>query len=330
MILLVIGSMKESIFIKNNVIKFAIATFLAFSPLLFPTAAKADTYSAEVWEGYSATITAPEGQYFSGISSAFYGSQDETCGEDVSQILLPLIVNQTTIELPSNNGIFGDPCPGIYKILEVYLNTDYFVVEPPVVVDPTPEPTPTPTTFPTQEPTPDPTPTVEPTPQPTVEPTIEPTPEPTIQPTIKPTVKPTKTPDPIITPAPTPTTIPVIPDPMPTPNNQDFIQRQAQNDTQILPYTQADVVTEKQSEQFMQTLTNPTELFNSVAGQLQATTQFVGELITQPGKAIDAISKTVSRAGLDMTNDQREKAQEVIIPVVIVAQIASVIVGRIK
>jgi hypothetical protein len=34
-----------------------------------------------------------------------------------------------------------------------------------------------------------------------------------------------------------------------------------------------------------------------------------------------------SELGSDMTDDQREKAQEVIIPVVIVSQIASTIIG---
>ena len=73
------------------------------------------------------------------------------------------------------------------------------------------------------------------------------------------------------------------------------------------PYTLADVVTEVQMEQFLSdplgTLgdINPTELLSNF-----------------------------SELGSDMTDDQREKAQEVIVPVIIASQIAGAVMRRIK
>jgi hypothetical protein len=343
--LLVIGLTKESIYINKKYIKFGIAIFLAFSPLLCPLPAQADSLSFGVWEGYTIQVSAPEGQYFSNVDTAYYGSPDYNCGQDVTQNIYQYINNLNYLEITASNNIFGDPCPGIYKILEITLSTEPIDIEPPVIIDPTPLPTPTET--PTIEPTPIPTVIVDPTPTPTVEPTIEPTIEPTVEPTVKPTIEPTikpttePTPTAIPTPTPTKTTI-IIPTPKPSVepttepiiNNlltqEDFNNRKVENNTNILPYTVADAVTEVQAEEVIQTLTDPSAIANAVGEQLQATAQFVGQVFTDPGKAITAVSEAVSKAGLDMTNDQREKAQEVIIPVVIVAQIASVIVGRIK
>jgi hypothetical protein len=71
-----------------------------------------------------------------------------------------------------------------------------------------------------------------------------------------------------------------------------------------MPYTLADAVTEVQTEAF---LADP-----------------LGAVLN-----IDPLEllSNFSELGMDMTDDQREKAQEVIIPVVIVSQIASAMIG---
>lgn len=107
-------------------------------------------------------------------------------------------------------------------------------------------------------------------------------------------------------------------------------ERSAKNDTGIMSYTVADVVTELQAEQVLQVFTNPAAAVEALGESLAATAEFVGELFTDPGAAVSAVFENVSAAGLDMSDDQREKAQEVIIPVVIVSQIASMVIGRIK
>ena len=71
-----------------------------------------------------------------------------------------------------------------------------------------------------------------------------------------------------------------------------------------MPFTLADAVTEVQTEAF---LSDPLGAVFNVD---------VAELLSN-----------FSELGMDMTDDQREKAQEVIIPVVIVSQIASTIIG---
>jgi hypothetical protein len=150
---------------------------------------------------------------------------------------------------------------------------------------------------------------------------------------------PTQTEEPIEEPTET------IVEPLPEPNKTDtpeapataveqaqeqLEERAALNDTGVLPYTVADAVTEIQAEETLAVLTNPVALIGAVGEGLAETAAFVGELLTEPGKAVAQVLENVSQAGLDMSDDQREKAQEVIVPVIIVSQIASMMVGRIK
>ena len=158
-----------------------------------------------------------------------------------------------------------------------------------------------------------------------------------IPPYREPTPTPEKTTEPIKEPE-IPVT-PTIPEPDQTTTTQGTAVEQAQaelttraeqNDTGVLPYTLADAVTEIQAEQTVAVLTDPTALAGAVGEGIAQTAQFVGQLFTNPAETVTAVFKNVSKAGLDMTDDQREKAQEVIVPVVIVSQIASMMVGRIK
>jgi hypothetical protein len=154
-----------------------------------------------------------------------------------------------------------------------------------------------------------------------------PTPEETTQPTQEPEIPVTpEIPEPV---TPTPTE-PEQPNATVLEATAQLEERAAENDTGVLPYTVADVVTELQAEQTVAILSDPAALAGAVAEGLAETAQFIGEVFTEPGKALSAVTEAVSKAGLDMSDDQREKAQEVIVPVVIVSQIASVVVGRIK
>jgi hypothetical protein len=84
----------------------------------------------------------------------------------------------------------------------------------------------------------------------------------------------------------------------------EFTERAGDAGETPMPFTLADAVTEVQTEAFL-------------ADPLGAVFEVdVTELLSN-----------FSELGMDMTDDQREKAQEVIIPVIIVSQIASVMIG---
>jgi hypothetical protein len=84
----------------------------------------------------------------------------------------------------------------------------------------------------------------------------------------------------------------------------EFAERAGDAGETPMPFTLADAVTEVQTEAFLEDPLGA--LFN--VDPLELLSNF-------------------SELGMDMTDDQREKAQEVIIPVVIVSQIASTLIG---
>ena len=239
--------------------------------------------------------------------------------------------------------------------------------DPTPEVTPDPEPTPEPTTEPTKDPEPEPEPTVEPTPEPTVEPTPEPTPgpEPTVDPEPTPEEKPgikdkelaalvpekgtgttedlsgvianlTSKDNKLVKLSPeqvaavsqtlkaltveakaeiagnlgiAPAEVAQIAEQMKSNPALasafvEFAERAGDAGETPMPFTLADAVTEVQTEAF---LADPLGAVLSVD---------VTELLSN-----------FSELGMDMTDDQREKAQEVIIPVIIVSQIANVMIG---
>ena len=239
--------------------------------------------------------------------------------------------------------------------------------DPTPEVTPDPEPTPEPTTEPTKDPEPEPEPTVEPTPEPTVEPTPEPTPgpEPTVDPEPTPEEKPgikdeelaalipekgsgtaedlsgvianlTSKDNKLVKLSPEQTAAvsqtlksltqeakqelasdlgisavevakvaeAMKSDPAVASAFVEFAERAGDAGEAPMPFTLADAVTEVQTEAFLE---DPLGAVFEVD---------VAELLSN-----------FSELGMDMTDDQREKAQEVIIPVVIVSQIASTIIG---
>lgn len=234
---------------------------------------------------------------------------------------------------------------------------------PEVSIEPTPEPTPeiTPDPEPTVDPTPKPT--VEPTLDPTPEPT--PGPEPTVEPTPKPTQNPETKDEELATLVPekgkgttedlsgvianltskdnklvklTPEQVAAVSQTLKALTQEaraeiagdlgisagevgkiadqmksnpalasafvEFSERAGNAGDVAMPFTLADAVTEVQTEAFLE---DPLGAILDVD---------VAELLSN-----------FSELGSDMTEDQREKAQEVIIPVVIVSQIASTLIG---
>ena len=88
----------------------------------------------------------------------------------------------------------------------------------------------------------------------------------------------------------------------------EFKERMAESaEGSATPYTLADVVTEVQVEAFL-------------ADPLSA----IGDI--NPGELLSNFSEL----GMDMTDDQREKAQEVIVPVIIASQIAGAVMRRLN
>jgi len=84
----------------------------------------------------------------------------------------------------------------------------------------------------------------------------------------------------------------------------EFSERAGEAGDTPMPFTLADAVTEVQTEAF---LADPLGALFDV-DPLELLSNF-------------------SELGMDMTDDQREKAQEVIIPVIIVSQVANVMIG---
>jgi hypothetical protein len=179
-------------------------------PFQFPV----DSLYGTVDEGWALTLSAPEGYVFKSVYFASYGTPENyvngQCHSDVSaQKVEEAFIGNSTATISADNGIFGDPCGGTYKRLQVILIYEPSVPvivpapEPPVVTPPVVEPTPTQTPEPTPEPTP--TPTETPSEEPTPNPTSEPTPTPTDTPAPTPEPTPSATPEPGPTPEPTPT-----------------------------------------------------------------------------------------------------------------------------
>jgi hypothetical protein len=183
-----------------------------------------------------------------------------------------------------------------------------------------PEPSPTPEPSVTIEPEPEPTPeaSVEPlpTPIPSVEPSLEPTPTPTPEqlPEVTPTpsapspepvvpVEPTLEPTPTQTPEPEPTQPQELPTPLPEPSAEP-------SPTPIVPSPTPSPIPSLEPQ--VVTLEVPTQLM-AIPG------------IEELAKAAEAIMNI----GSDMTPEQREESQSVVIGAVLVGQIATSI-RRIK
>jgi len=315
---------------------------------------------ASVPENGTMILQAPDNAYFDYVEFASYGTpeqlQESWCHAIESQsIVEEYVLGNDYVEIPASNGIFGDPCGGTYKRLNVYLHYEYLI-----------EPSPSPSL----EPSPSPTQTIEPTPTTSPEPTPEPSPSETIQVTPSPSPSevsstPTpiysKTPEPIVIPTvipepsvsspevtPTPLESPTLPEtPLPsnsaTPENipsiNDTTDVKVQSILDNLVPGEA-VTTESLTELGLTyadlppetpvSLPNGVVLTAKVADAIQifnSPSAVVSAIFTDPGKALTAMANV----GADMTPKVREQSQKVVVASVIAAQILSTtsVVGRV-
>jgi len=227
-----------------------------------------------------------------------------------------------------------------------------------------PQPTPEPTTESTPEPSPEQTTPVDPTPTPDSETTDEPKPDITADP--EPTVEPSPEPSPLpsdINPDPTPEPEPTPAEPSSKPSANTITEETANLIADLTSKDTLTKLTPEQKQAVAQGLGIKTEELAKVAAlaatdkNLATALQEFGDRIKEntnapmPYTLADATTEVATEAflsdpigaitdidfkkllspsewGKDMTDDQREKAQEVIVPVVIAANIVAAAMTR--
>lgn len=290
------------------------------SPSVSPTLSNELIWDYSVDENEELFAEAPAGQVFSSVV-ARYVAIDDDCGLDVSDVVGAVLIGTSSGVIPATNDVFGDPCPGWYKKLVVSVEyspaillpvTESPTISESVTLSPSPEPLPIPTPLPEPAPSPEPV-QPEPTPEPT--PSLEPTvssptqsPEPTESP--EPTVSaPVETPtqsaqpeEPLALPtsSPVPSLLPTI-EPSPVQSSEES------SETPPIATPEAPEVTEETES-------------DSVSGTIETA---VAEAIGAAVKAVGELVEVFQSAGLDMTPEQREEAQDVVISTIIVSQVAS-------
>ena len=81
-------------------------------------------WQIEFVEGQTVSIGTPNGFKF-GSPTAWYGSPtDPNCGADVSAIVNEIINGRSTASFVADNGLFGDPCGGVVKVLRMSTPVD--------------------------------------------------------------------------------------------------------------------------------------------------------------------------------------------------------------
>jgi hypothetical protein len=176
---------------------------------------------------------------------------------------------------------------------------------------------------PTPSPTPEPSETIEPTPEPTplpsLEPTLEPLPTPIPEPSIEPTPEMTQTPEPLPTPTPSapsldlaePTAQPSEPTPAQTP------QTTPEPQPEPTP-TPSETLAEPSPTPSLAPIPMP-----SLEPQ-EVTLEVPTQLMAIPGiEELAKAAETIMNIGSDMTPEQREESQSVVIGAVLVGQIAA-------
>jgi hypothetical protein len=182
-----------------------------------------------------------------------------------------------------------------------------------------PTATPTPTTTP--QPTIEPTPTSEPTPSATPEPTeVSPTPTPTQEPTPLPTQEPItdNSNDEAISVQVTPETLPT-PEPTQTATLEpEIIEQIIEPETIETPIIEPELSVEELEEQIQEQINELYIAENTI--ELEIPTA----LAEIPGvEQIFAATEAILNVGSDMTQEQREESQSVVVGAIIVTQIAS-------
>ena len=182
-----------------------------------------------------------------------------------------------------------------------------------------PTATPTPTTTP--QPTIEPTPTSEPTPSATPEPTeVSPTPTPTQESTPLPTQEPitNNSNDEAISVQVTPETLPT-PEPTQTATLEpEIIEQIVEPETIETPIIEPELSVEELEEQIQEQINELYIAENTIELQLPTA------LAEIPGvEQIFAATEAIMNVGSDMTQEQREESQSVVVGAIIITQIAS-------
>lgn len=179
-------------------------------------------------------------------------------------------------------------------------------------------PSPTPVVI---EPTPEPTQTVEPEPVPSVVPSLDPEPTPIPEPTQSESPSPQPSVEPTVEPSPTPTVI--VAEPTPSPSQESVVPVPVPSPTPTVTPT-PEIVPEETPEP------QPTI---AIAAPVSDTEEFLAQISIQlpvyleniPGAVqIAAAAEAIMAIGSDMTPEQREESQGVVVAAVIVGQLAQV------
>jgi len=257
------------------------------------------------WEGQLFTATAPEGEVFTAVTGWYGAPNDPSCGADVSTILQGFL-GSSTFTVGSDNGVFGDPCGGVVKVLRVNLTSTVG----PYQIEPSPTPTPSaseapatssdtgpdlpaPVESPESQPQPSPTPSVdvvdpvvtppviEPQPQPQPIPfPVEPTPEP--EPEL-PLPEETQVPEPPVEQTPEPA-LPEVPESLPEPEaTQEPLPPLEETPLPELPIEPPVETVEEHSITLIENISEiePSELSNAQVALLEAATLAVFETAQQ-------------------------------------------------
>jgi PA14 domain len=200
-------------------------------------------------ENDTITITAPENKLIDTITAWYGDPNDGSRGLDVSSQLTQQFTNSANANLSATNANFGDPVPGVGKVLIVsiiYKNAPEPTPTPTVTPEPTPIPTPEPsqsltpepTPTPTQEPTPEPSPQPQTPPQPPVEPSPPSPPPPTPEP------PPVRPPDPVVVPP----TVEPDPEPEPEPEQEPEVPVEPEQPVEETPIDTPDLPDDIESD----------------------------------------------------------------------------------
>jgi hypothetical protein len=162
----------------------------------------------------------------------------------------------------------------------------------------------------------------EPSPTPTPSVTIEPTPMPSLEPVIEPTPEPTQTPEPLPTPTPSePSLAPVEPTEPPLEPTPTMTPTQSPEPTPV-PVVETPEPTAEPSPTPIEPSPTPSPIpsLNPQEVTLEVPTQ----LMAIPGiEELAKAAEAIMNIGSDMTPEQREESQSVVIGAVLVGQIAA-------
>ena len=284
-----------------------------------PTQSDATEAPSILWdysidEGGLLYAEAPAGKVFSNVV-ARYVAHETDCGLDVSEIVGAALIGSSSGTISATNETFTDPCPGWYKKLIVSVQystlmlstsespqvTQSATLSPEPEVQPTPQPSPEPSPTPTfqPEPTPEATPSETPT---ASSPTQSPEPEPTKSPIVEEEPEPASE-------SPAPTTSPTLPTIQPAPQPSPIIEPS--------PVQSSEVISEEPSTTTAEIVEVAEETFASSLSE--AVEAAVGQAVKAVGQLVEAFAS----AGLDMTPEQREEAQDLVVSTVITSQVAA-------